>query len=366
MLELSYYMPVKICFGYAAVERNSHLLKNYGTRTAIITGSLSAAKSGALSDIVAAINKNGQTFQIFSGVKNDPPIENVMQMASEINLFKPDYLIAIGGGSVIDAAKAIALLLTNSFKEEILWQKDFIKPLPLIAIPTTAGTGSEVTPYAILTDNKLKTKRSVSSEEIYPKVAFCDPFYTESMAKELTINTAVDALSHLLEGFFAKRANNISDLYALKGLEFWSEGAPGLFRGEMSKNERESLMAASLFGGLTIAKTGTTMVHALGYSLTYDYKIPHGKANGLLLNAYLDFMLKTLPEKTKQALKTLGYQKITEFQDDFKQLFSEKLKLSTREIAFYVEKALKTSNVVNTPGKVSAFVLADIIERSLL
>ncbi len=366
MLELSYYMPVKICFGQGTVIKNSSLLKSYGNRVALITGSASAAKSGALSDIVTAININGQIFQIFSGVKNDPPVENVIQMAYEINPFKPDFLIAIGGGSVIDATKVVALFLTNNFREELIWQTTFNKPLPIVAIPTTAGTGSEVTPYAILTDNIIKTKRSVVSEEIYPKVAFCDPCYTESMPNDLAINTAADALSHLLEGFFAKRANNISDLYALKGLEFWRGGVPGLFRGDISTSERELLMAASLFGGLTIAKTGTTMVHALGYSLTYDHKIPHGKANGLLLSVYLDYMVRTLPEKTKQALAALGYRETTEFQSDIKQLFSEKLQLSTREIASYVEKALKTSNVKNTPGEVSAFVLADIIERSLM
>lgn len=365
MLNYSYHMPTKIKWGPEAVLKNANLLQQYGRKVAIITGTTSAAKSGALSDIMGALTANGQVFQVFSGVLTDPSIENVIEMATNVKRYAPDFLVAIGGGSVIDATKVIAILLTGGIKEETIWQPISQTPVAVVAIPTTAGTGSEVTPYAVLTDNNLETKRSVVSELIYPVLSFLDPRYTESMSYELTISTATDALSHLLEGYFANRANNMSNEFAISGLKLWSECICGLTTENITKRQRECLLAASLLGGLTIAKTGTTLVHALGYSLTYYYHMPHGKANGLLLGAYLEYMQKTSPTKTIKVLEALGLTSVEEFSTVFAGLFTTKLNLSTREIAGFVEKAIKTNNIANTPGDVTAFVLADILERSL-
>lgn len=365
MLGFSYHMPVKILWGRDIIQKEASVIKNFGNKVAILTGATSAAKSGALSDVVNICNKNGHLFQIFSGVENDPSVENVLKLALEIDTFRPDFLIAIGGGSVIDAAKVIAILLANGLEEEVIWLEPVVPPLPLIVVPTTSGTGSEVTPYAVLTDNQKETKRSVSHEAIYPKVAYLDPKYTESLPYDTTINTAIDALSHLLEGFLANRANNMSDIYAIKGMQLISETKFWYGNQEINEKDRQLLMGASLFGGLTIAKSGTTLVHALGYSLTYFHGIPHGKANGLLLGAYLDYVGKVIPDKTSIVLETLGFSKPSEFNAFLKRLYPDKLNLSTREIALYVEKALKTNNILNTKGEVSGFVLADILERSL-
>src|SRR5690606_26022759 len=128
----------------------------------------------------------------------------------------------------IDAAKVVSYLLTNGISPETIWQKPRLSPLPLVAIPTTAGTGSEVTPYAVLTVPEDETKKSVATPLIYPKVAFLDPAYTESMPREVTINTAIDALSHLIEGFIAKRANNLSDILAIEGMELMAKALPSL------------------------------------------------------------------------------------------------------------------------------------------
>lgn len=366
MLDYSYYMPTKIVWGRNSISKNYGLIQDLGKKAAIVTGSSGAAKSGALADVVAALGENGQEFQVFSGVVSDPPSENILDLSQEIKSYSPDFLIAIGGGSVIDAAKVISFLLTNGISKEIIWQNISIEPLALVAVVTTAGTGSEVTPYAVLTDYEQETKRSVASDLIYPNIAFLDPRYTESMPYSLALDTAVDALSHLIEGLFAKKANNMSDHLAIKGLKLWSEGLSGLISGEISTKQRDSLLAASLFGGLTIAKTGTTLVHALGYSLTYYHNLTHGKANGLLLGFYLEYMQKFSPQKTAMVLEILGFKDLSQFRAVFQRFYSIKLDLTTREIALYVEKALKSRNVDNTVGEISAFVLADILERSLV
>lgn len=365
MLDFSYHMPVKIIWGQQIIVKEGANLKRFGRKAAIVTGKTSAAKSGALADIVAVCGKNGHSFQVFNSVKNDPPTGNVIDIALEINQFKPDFLIAIGGGSVLDAAKVIAILLTNGISLDTIWQSPKNKPLPLVVVPTTAGTGSEVTPYAVLTDSVSETKKSVATELIYPKLAFLDSSYTDSMPIDVTVNTAIDALSHLLEGFFAKRANNMSDIYAIEGMKLLAKAMPSLSKGEFTANCREYLLAGSLFGGLTIAKTGTTLVHALGYSLTYFHELAHGKANGLLLGAYLDYINKSLPQKVMLAVNTLGFAELSGLQTFLSELYTVKLDLTTREIALYVEKALRTSNIENTPGQMSGYVLADILERSV-
>jgi alcohol dehydrogenase class IV len=280
MLDFTYHMPVRILTGRKIVSKEGDLLRVFGKKAAVITGKSSAAKSGALADIADICTRTSVTFQVYNSVQNDPPVANVLEIAAEIKQFQPDFLIAIGGGSVIDAAKVVSYLLTNGISPETIWQKPRLSPLPLVAIPTTAGTGSEVTPYAVLTVPEDETKKSVVTPLIYPKVAFLDPAYTESMPREVTINTAIDALSHLIEGFIAKRANNLSDILAIEGMELMAKALPSLPKGEFASSCREHLLYASLFGGLTIAKTGTTLVHALGYSLTYYHGIEHGRANG--------------------------------------------------------------------------------------
>jgi len=365
MLDFTYHMPVRILTGRKIVSKEGDLLRAFGKKAAVITGKSSAAKSGALADIADICTRTSVTFQVYNSVQNDPPVANVLEIAAEIKQFQPDFLIAIGGGSVIDAAKVVSYLLTNGISPETIWQKPRLSPLPLVAIPTTAGTGSEVTPYAVLTVPEDETKKSVATPLIYPKVAFLDPAYTESMPREVTINTAIDALSHLIEGFIAKRANNLSDILAIEGMELMAKALPSLPKGEFTSSCREHLLYASLFGGLTIAKTGSTLVHALGYSLTYYHGIEHGRANGLLLGAYLDYMQNAVPEKVALIVSALGFARLEEFKDYLRTLYSLNLDLSTREIALYVEKALKTSNVQNTPGEISGYVVADILERSI-
>ncbi|HBT15876.1 MAG TPA: alcohol dehydrogenase, partial [Firmicutes bacterium] len=139
MLDYSFHMPTKIKWGPEAVLKNANLLQQYGRKVAIITGTTSAAKSGALSDIMEAVTTNGQIYQVFSGVLTDPSIENVVEMAVNVKRYAPDFLVAIGGGSVIDATKAIAILLTGGIKEETLWQPITYSPMAVVAIPTTAG-----------------------------------------------------------------------------------------------------------------------------------------------------------------------------------------------------------------------------------
>jgi alcohol dehydrogenase len=189
------------------IEKATEFAK-YGKTSLIVTGQNSAKKSGALDDIEAVLMNNNITYHIFNEIMENPGIQ-IIDKGKDIFLKNNcDFIIAIGGGSPLDAAKAISLqAANNTSKNQIFDTTKHIKSLPIIAIPTTSGTGSEVTQYSVLTDDTTNKKAGFGSELIFPKIAFLDPKYTISLSKQTTLDTAIDALSHLLEGLDSNKYN---------------------------------------------------------------------------------------------------------------------------------------------------------------
>lgn len=180
----------------------------------------------------------------------------------------------------MDASKAIAVLTANPEADaEILFTDPSAKALPVVEIPTTAGTGSEVTQYAILTLHEKRTKSGIM-QPVFAAVSFLDPKYMDTLSAKVTNNTAVDAMSHLVESYLSANANTVSEKIVAMGLSYWKECIPALKAREYTPKVREKLMLASTIGGVAIAQTSTSIPHALGYFLTYEKQIPHGRANG--------------------------------------------------------------------------------------
>lgn len=223
MQEFQYLMPTKILFGQGVIKKNASLFKEYGKKALIVTGKHSAKKNGSLDDILEVLKRNGIAYSIFDEIEENPSLETVEKGADFGKKEKIDFIIAIGGGSPLDAAKAINLLIANedSSKEDLYILKP-MKTLPGIAVPTTAGTGSETTPYAILTNHQKKTKINIV-HKVFFDLALLDPEYMMAMPEAITINTALDALSHLVEGYLTVKANLFSDIWAEKGLNLFSE-----------------------------------------------------------------------------------------------------------------------------------------------
>ncbi|MDI9414095.1 MAG: iron-containing alcohol dehydrogenase family protein [Bacillota bacterium] len=362
MENFNYFMPTKMMFGSDVVKRELGNI-NFGKKALIVTGKTSAKLCGALDDVLQALNGE---YAIFDQVGNNPTVENVLQGGKFARENSCDYVIAIGGGSPLDAAKVIAILAVNDVHPLDLyksgWQNE---ALPIIAIPTTSGTGSEVTQYAVLTIEESETKKGLGGPDLFPKVAFLDPEYTDSLPLQITIDTAVDALSHLIEGYFSKRSTAASDLVALQGIALWGTAISALREGNLNRDIRRNLLLASSLGGITIAQTGTTLVHALGYSLTYYHGYPHGRANGVLFAEYLRYTAGVALEKVQTVLDLLGLSSVDEFADVMNDLFSDyagKLGLSETMINSYVKKAMQTKNVGNSLGNPSAKELTRILE----
>lgn len=345
-MQLKFHMPTKAYFGKDCIAQNSNELSGYGDKALIVTGGRSAQLSGALHDVCDALERLSIEYDVFSKIENNPSEETVKEGGIAVKQAGSDFVIGIGGGSPLDAAKAIAVLATNDIEPEQLYTNKFPqKPLPIIAIPTTAGTGSEVTPYSILTRKDLQTKKSFGTQETFPAIAFLDPRYTESQPLEVTVNTAIDALSHNIEGYLGKRSMPVSDLLAQEGIRLFGVCIDCLRRGNLSYEEREKLLYMSMLGGMVISHTGTTIVHAAGYNYTYFKNIPHGRANGYLLAEYLRFNYDFSKDKTDNVLRLMGLNSIDAFDEVITSLIGRAPKLEEEEIIRYAEITMTQRSV---------------------
>lgn len=365
-MQFRFLMPTKVYFGVGCVSENKEEFIRWGNRALIVTGRNSARVSGALADITGVLEQVGIEWQVFDQIEENPTIDAVESAGEVARRFDPAMVIAIGGGSPLDAAKAIAVLAVNAISASNLFDGGFaVPPLPVLAVPLTAGTGSEVTPYSILTDPKRQTKRSFNDPSIFPKAAFLDARYSETLSRTVTVNSAVDALSHAIEGFMSRRSTPVSDSLALEAIRSFGTVRQALLDGDFELSHREALLYTSLLGGMVIAQTGTTVVHALGYSLTYFHAIPHGQANGLLLAEYLRFNQSTVPEKTQAILDALGVVSVEELRDLLARLLPTKEVFTTQEFADFAAIASKTTNIANTPRQPSEVEMCEILRTAL-
>ncbi|NLY10760.1 MAG: iron-containing alcohol dehydrogenase [Firmicutes bacterium] len=365
MLNFSFNLPTKVIHGTEVVSKNAAEIAKFGRKAFLVTGKSSARLSGALADVEATLNSLGIEYKIFDQVLNNPTLDNVAAGGKQAREYQPDFIIAIGGGSPLDAAKAVAVLAVNDIEPQELYTNDFaVMPLPIIAIPTTAGTGSEVTPYSVLTLEDLETKKSFSTQDLFPKIAFLDWRYTASLSRTVTIDTAVDALSHLVEGYLSRRANDTSDLFAKRGIKLWGECIEALVKDRIDGEIRDKLLVASLLGGFTISHTGTTFVHALGYPLTYFQDLPHGRANGLVIGQALKFTQTVAPERVRNVLTLLGLESLDQLIELLNKLFPEEYTLTKEEARKYAARTAQNKNVQQSLGEVTEEVLYSILKTS--
>lgn len=345
----TYYQPTRIISGPHSVTAAADRIKVFGSVALIVTGRSSAKVCGALDDVLSVLSRNGQRSVLFDKVRSNPTVNCVYEGAELARREKVDFVIAIGGGSPMDAAKAISLLAV----QEIPRTRIFSTPvaaasvLPMIFIPTTAGTGSEVTQYAILTNDEAQTKSSLSSPVLFPCLALLDARYLDAVPPVVAVNTALDALSHSVEGMLSVKASPLSDALAAGGISRIAACMPSLRNNTLSGDEKQELMTGSVLGGMVIANTATTAVHAMGYSLTYHHDIDHGRANGLLLVSFLRFVQKSLPSLVSRILDIMELSSLDALQAVLDSLLGEKETIGDDDLRAYAAKASKTPHMDN-------------------
>ncbi len=343
-------MPTKLFDGKKIIEEKGQLLLDYGKHALIVTGGHSSKINGSLGDVEDALKAVNIDYRIFDQVEENPSIENVIDGA---NVYKEaEFVIGIGGGSPLDAAKAIAVLLKNPHEpeEKILFETSGAKALPVIAVPTTAGTGSEVTPYSILTVHKDQTKRNFKCR-VFPEIAFLDVRYFLTMSIHVRLHTCIDALTHLVESYLNTNATEYSDGIVEAGLSLWAKGFPRIQAENIDETHMQYFIAASTFAGMAISQTGTSLPHGMGYFLTYHHGLSHGHANGILTSGYL--RLYQDQDKVNRLLKCLGFHAIEDFEKEVDVLLPA-LNLTDDQMLMYVDQMmLNQEKLKNYPFEVT-------------
>lgn len=279
------YVPTKVYDEAGCVGNHRAELRSLGNKAMIVTGRHSAKATGALDDVIAALGE--MPYVLFDKVEENPSIETVMEARAVANREGVDLFVGIGGGSPMDAAKAIALMAANPEEtEEVLYNPKALKHFPVVCVPTTCGTGSEVTPYAILTRHALRTKKSIS-HKIFPALALLDAKYLKTMSRTGLINTCVDALSHMLESYLNTQSNELNRIYSREGLHLWGQFKDRLLADALTEEDYGTMLRASMVAGMAITHTGTSLPHGMSYPVTYERHIPHGRAVGMFLGGFV-------------------------------------------------------------------------------
>lgn len=306
MWDIEIELP-KILFGRGKVKEIPRLCERWGRRAFIVVGRASAQKSGVLDDLLNALSQLGKDVTVFS-VASEPSVEDVDRARESAR--GSDFVIGLGGGSVLDVAKAVAGLLYEERPTiDFLFGEAEISRLPLssIAIPTTAGTGSEVTQVSVLIAerNGERIKSSIHHPNLLPRCAVLDPSLTFTCPPSLTASAGADALSHCMESFFSLGANPLSDGIAMQGITLIMNNLQKAV--EVGDYEsREAMLLGSLMGGISLSLAHLGATHSLAHSLGALKGIPHGVACGIFLPSVLKFNLPMIEDKLQILARHLG------------------------------------------------------------
>jgi alcohol dehydrogenase class IV len=373
----------RICFGNGRVAELPTLAREWGRRPLFVTGSrLQRAQK-----VIAAVARNGDSPTIFS-VSGEPDIALVERGAELARSARCDCVIALGGGSVMDAGKAIAALATNQrnvfeYLEVIGEGKPLTQtPLPVMAIPTTAGTGAEVTRNAVLHSAEHRVKVSLRHPLMLPRLALVDPELTHDLPPALTASTGMDALTQLIEPFVSKRANAVTDAICRSGLARAARSLRCVFQNGRDSDARGEMALASLFGGLALANAGLGAVHGFAAPIGGMYSAPHGAVCAALLPDVMEANIRIAQEQgateivsrydevarillgSTSARASDGVTWARELCRDLEILQLAHFGIQRGEFAEIASKAAVSSSMKGNPVTLNQAQLVEILERS--
>lgn len=307
MVDFNYYMPTKLLFGPGKVSGIGEITKQYGKRALIVTGRTSTKKSGLLDRVVSYLKKEDIECFIFDKVQSNPLTTTAEEGATFAKENGCDVVIALGGGSTIDAAKGIAFMAVNDGGvNDYIFGKTQIGALPIIAVTTTAGTGSEGDCFAVLTNPENNDKKSLKSQFIYPKVSIVDPELMTTLPKHIIAPTGIDVMCHAMEAYVAKNSNPLSEVMALKAIELVSKNLPIVYKNPDNIEAWSNMAFANTLGGMVIDASGVALTHGLEHPVSGLLNVTHGEGLAALLVTWMDYTYESSLEKFANIAKALG------------------------------------------------------------
>ncbi|UCF74046.1 MAG: iron-containing alcohol dehydrogenase [Deltaproteobacteria bacterium] len=289
----------RIVMGPGAIGQIGQEAFNLSGKKALIVTDKGLIGAGLIQPVEKSLKSSRIKYAVFDAVEPDPRYEIVAECLEQIHREKVNLIIGIGGGSPIDIAKTSAIMAANKGTIAEYFGIDLVpKPgLPTIIVPTTAGTGSEVTPIAILSDESEKLKKGIVSPYLFPALALLDPELTLGLPPQITAATGMDALIHALEAYTSVNATQITDLLAFRAIEMLYENIRTAYANGNDLGARSKMLEGSLLAGMAFANAGVTAVHAFAYPIGAEFHIPHGIANTLMLPHVIRFnLLGNLPK----------------------------------------------------------------------
>jgi len=301
-------IPRIVITGSGASEQVGEECQKLGVKKGLIVTDQVMVKLGTLDGIKKALEQNKVQFAIYDGVAAEPTVDFVQEGLKAYKENGCDFLLAVGGGSPIDTAKAIAVMVTNpgSIEDYKGLGKITKKGVPLVAIPTTAGTGSEVTVFTIITDAKTDVKMLIGSPFIMPDIAIVDPMLTLSCPRGLTAAVGVDALTHAIEAYVSVKAQPMSDIFSLSAIELVSGNLRQAWANGNNVEAREKTMLGSLQAGIAFSNSSVALVHGMARPIGAYFHVPHGASIAALLGAVMEFSLIGNPARYAHIAEAMG------------------------------------------------------------
>ena len=294
--------------GAGAVAEIATEVKQRGYKKAFVCSDPDLVKFGVTKKVLDVLEKDSLDYELYSNIKPNPTIENVQTGVETFKKSGADYLIAIGGGSSMDTAKAIGIIINNPDFADVVSLEGVAetknKSVPILAVPTTAGTAAEVTINYVITDAQKNRKMVCVDPKDIPVVAFVDPDMMSSMPKGLTAATGMDALTHAIEGYITAGAWELSDMFHLKAIEIISRSLRGAV--DNTSEGREGMALGQYVAGMGFSNVGLGIVHSMAHPLGALYDTPHGIANAIILPTVMEYNAEATGEKYRDIAKAMG------------------------------------------------------------
>jgi alcohol dehydrogenase class IV len=306
---LNFKLPTRIDFGTGRIGVLPEELEQNGFKRVAFVITPGRYRSGMLDASISSLKEREIEFAIFDGVGENPDVDTVRHCVHFLKAHRPDVVIGVGGGSPLDTSKAAAICYANGVEdvlELINSTKIQNKTVPTIMVPTTAGTGTELNFWAVITDKKTKEKLSLGDPRMAPHMAIVDPELTLTLPPKLTLWTGIDAFIHALEAYVSTLSNRLSDLLALEAIRLVLESLDRAVNHGDDLGAREQMALASLLAGAAMQQVGLGLIHAMSHQVSGFYDTPHGLTNAKLLASVFAFNLPKIPQEKRASLDSLS------------------------------------------------------------
>ncbi len=321
--------------GSGAICEIANEAKAHGFQKAFVCTDPDLIKFGVAAKVTDVLDKAGLAYEIYSDIKANPTIENVQHGVAAFKNAQADYIVAIGGGSSMDTAKAIGIIIANPEFEDVRSLEGVAptkKPcVPIIAVPTTAGTAAEVTINYVITDVERKRKFVCVDPHDMPVIAVVDPDMMSSMPKGLTASTGMDALTHAIEGYTTLAAWEMTDMFHLKAIEIISKSLRGAVEG--TKEGREGMALGQYIAGMGFSNVGLGIAHSMAHTLGAVYDTPHGVACAMMLPIVMEYNAECTGEKYREIARAMGVKGVDDMsQEEYRKAAVEAVKKLSQDV----------------------------------